>query len=72
MIRNLRYDLIDADMTGVHDHPQKVMKESGFTVIQSEPVPIADCWWFRVKDGPEDLPSYLTEMGSDFKFSGEI
>lgn len=72
MSKNYRYDMIGASIEyGVRKHPQQDMIDLGFTVEKSEPVPIADSWWFRVKNEIDFVPSYLTELGTDFKFSDE-
>ena len=72
MYKNYRYCIITADLDcGVRDHPQKVMRESGYTVIKAEPCSIADCWWFRVDHEIENPPPFLTKMSDDFKFSDE-
>ena len=47
------------------------MKKLGYEVIKSEPVPIGDCWWFRVENKIKNTPNYLYEMKHDFKFSDE-
>ena len=71
-MKHYRYDIIGADLdAGIKEHPQSQMKNLGFKLIKSEPVPIADCWWFRVENEIENIPSYLTLMPDDFKFSGE-
>lgn len=72
MIKNYRYCLITADVDcGVSEHPQKVMKDLGFHVIKAEPVPIADCWWFRVDNEIKNVPKYLKQLSDDMKFSDE-
>ena len=71
-MKHYRYDMIGAYReAGVEEHPQEDMKNLGFKVIKSEPVPIADCWWFRVENEIDNLPSYLYPMRDDFKFSNE-
>ena len=71
-MKNYRYDIISADLDfGIKKHPQQQMKELGFEVLKSEPVPIGDCWWFRVEDSQIDIPEYLTPMSDDFRFSDE-
>ena len=73
MIKNYRYDLICADLEyHVDKHPQVQMKELGFNVIRSEPVPIADCWWFRVDNEIPIPPKYLRELPDTFRFSDEM
>jgi len=73
MIKNYRYCLITADLDcGVKEHPQTQMKNLGFHVIKSEPVPIADCWWFRVDNEIYNIPPYLTDIGDNMKFSDEL
>ena len=70
-MKNYRYDIDGAFEAGVHVHPQLQMKNLGYEVIKSEPVSIADCWWFRVNNEIEETPDYLYEIGDDFKFSDE-
>jgi hypothetical protein len=70
-MKHYRYDLIGAHYDGVTEHPQVQMKKLGYEVIKSEPVPIADCWWFRVENKIKNTPSYLYEMKHEFKFSDE-
>lgn len=72
MIKNYCYDLISAHLDyHVDKHPQLQMKELGFHVIKSEPVPIADSWWFRVDNEVSVVPKYLRELPETFRFSGE-
>jgi hypothetical protein len=71
MIKHYKYDIIGAYYSGVHEHPQKQMKNLGYNVVKAEPVPIADCWWFRVDNEIENVPDYLILMRNDFKFSNE-
>jgi hypothetical protein len=68
---NYRYDVIGAYFDGVKEHPQTQMKKLGYEIIKSEPVLIADCWWFRVSNKIKNTPIYLSKMGNDFKFSDE-
>lgn len=71
-MKNYKYDLIGADIDcGIKEHPQVQMKKLGVKVIKSEPVPIADCWWFRTETEINPLPKYLREMSDNFKFSDE-
>lgn len=71
-MKNYRYDLISASVDySIDVHPQVDMKRLGFKVVKSEPVPIADCWWFRAENIPDNLPGYLHEMSDDFRFSDE-
>lgn len=71
-MKNYRYDMIGAHIyNGITEHPQVQMKKLGYKVIKSEPVPIADCWWFRVENEIKNTPEYLNEMSDDFKFSDE-
>lgn len=67
-MKGYRYDIIGAELNcGVKDHPQKVMKDLGFKVVKCEPVPIADCWLFKVENEIDEVPSYLTEL-NDLSF----
>ena len=70
-MKNYIYDIIGSHMNGIKEHPQIQMKNLGYEVIKSEPVSIADCWWFRVNNEIEKKPEYLYEMSEDFKFSYE-
>ena len=70
-MKNYCYDLIAAHLDPIKEHPQIQMKKLGFNVIKSEPVPIADCWWFRVDNEIANVPRYLYLMQDDFKFSDE-
>jgi hypothetical protein len=71
-MKNYRYDMIGADLDyNIHEHPQAQMKKLGFKLIKSEPVPVADCWWFKVENEIENVPGYLDLMLDDFKFSDE-
>ena len=70
-MKHYRYSVIGADMDGVTEHPQEQMRNLGAKVIKSEPVMIADCWWFRTENEINPLPNYLYEMDDDFKFSDE-
>ncbi|OWP84212.1 hypothetical protein BWK59_06370 [Flavobacterium davisii] len=62
MIKNiaLRYDLIEAYNAGIKIHPQLQMKELGYTVLDFEGVPIADCAIIKVERIITPLPKYLT------------
>lgn len=69
---NLRYDLWQAGVEfGVKMHPQLDMARLGYKIIKSEPVPLADCWWFRVEEDIASRPGYIDELGVDFRFSDE-
>lgn len=71
-MKNYRYNLIEAHLDyGIKEHPQMHMENLGYKVIKSEPVPIADCWWFRVENEIKNTPKYLYPMNDDFKFSDE-
>ncbi|GAA6313814.1 hypothetical protein F290043J8_18400 [Mediterraneibacter gnavus] len=62
-MKKYRYDIICADMIcGVKEHPQKQMKKLGFNIVESEPIPIADCWIFGVNNDIENVPEYLAEV----------
>lgn len=68
---NYRYDLIGASLLGVEEHPQTQMRKLGYKIIKSEPFTISDCWVFRVSNEIKDIPTYLTLVRSDFKFTDE-
>jgi hypothetical protein len=61
----VRYNLIEADINSVHQHPQKQMKELSqelnFKTIGAETVSIADCWMFWLESDNEnlELPGYI-------------
>ena len=71
-MKHYRYDVLTADIDcHIQKHPQEQMVLLGAKVLKSEPVPIADCWWFRVEDEISPLPEYLSELNDSFKFSNE-
>ena len=62
-MKQLKYDMWSADVQyKVQGHPQEVMKNLGFKLINSVPQSIADCWWFTVEDFDFELPPYLSEI----------
>ena len=69
-MKNYRYDLISAYLDEVKEHPQAVMEKLG-KIIKCESCPIADCWVFRVEKEINSLPSFLSELDDDFKFTDE-
>lgn len=72
-MKNYKYDIIGANIDyGVKIHPQADMAKLGFKIIKAEPVPIADCWWFRVSNSIDFIPGYLTELPDTFLFSDEL
>lgn len=71
-MKHYRYDVIGACLEArVKEHPLDNMKNLGYKVIKAEPVMIMDCWWFRVENEIDDIPSYLYPMRDDFKFPDE-
>lgn len=71
-MKHFKYDMIGAYVNGhIKMHPQKDMERLGFALAKSEPVPIADCWWFRCDKYPDEYPDYIIQMRDDFKFSDE-
>ena len=68
---NYRYCLISAFESGVKLHPLDQLKALEIHAIKAEPVPIADCWWFRTENKIDVLPKYIFEMKETFKFSDE-
>ena len=69
-MKHYRYDLISAYLDEVKEHPQAVMEKLG-KIIKCESCPIADCWVFRVEKEINSLPSFLSELDDDFKFTDE-
>ena len=63
----LWYSLIEAQMCGVFEHPQKQMEKLGFTVLRAEPVPMLDGWEFVVEKIIYPLPIYLKGVKTDDK-----
>lgn len=61
----LWYSLIEAQMCGVFEHPQKQMGKLGFTVLRAEPVPMLDGWEFVVEKIIYPLPIYLKGAKTD-------
>lgn len=70
-MKNYRYDIWTAYEHGIKHHPQVQMNVLGYKVLKAEPVPIADCWWFRVENKIKNTPNYLYPMRDDFRFSDE-
>ena len=67
--KQLHYDIWTADLKcGIHEHPQKQMKNLGYNVIGSVPQSIADCWWFTVEEFIKPLPPYLSKMSYNFDY----
>jgi hypothetical protein len=63
----VRYCMRTANDCGIFKHPQTWMKNNGFSWDYSEPVPIADCWIFRVKE-LTSKPEFLTVIdGTPFE-----
>ena len=72
-MKHYRYDVLGADFDyHIKAHPQDQMELLGFDVVKSEPFPIGDFWFFRVKHKIHELPDYLHELPDDFKFPDEI
>ena len=68
----LLFDMRSARESGYVGHPSKVMADLGFTVLNSEPSPIGDCWFFKVKQEEYDRckpKPFLTV--SAFRFSDQ-
>ena len=70
-MKNYMYDMIEAYLNGVIEHPQIHMKNLGFKIIKSEPQSLYDCWFFRVENEIKDCPSYIYPKSDDFKFLDE-
>lgn len=72
MSRCLRYDYVGADIDyGVKDHPITNMKNMGYKILQCEPFPIGDCYFFKVEKVIKPLAPYLSIMKKDW-FSKEV
>ena len=56
-MKNYRYYLPQAFDMGIKEHPQIQMNKLGYNVIKSGPVPIGDCWWFRVENEINNTPA---------------
>lgn len=69
-MKHYRYDLISAYLDEVKENPQAVMEKLG-KIIKCESCPIADCWVFRMEKEINPLPSFLSELDDDFKFTDE-
>lgn len=70
-MKNFYYSVIGAGYAGIYEHPQTWMEALGFHLVKSEPVSVADCWWFRCDEYPEINFDYIKELPDDFKFSDE-
>jgi hypothetical protein len=56
----VRYDMIGVFQAGIKMHPQEHMKQMGYKLLGSEPIPIGDCWIFDVESIIEPLSEFLT------------
>ena len=63
----LWYSLIEAQICGVFEHPQKQMEKLGFNILKSEPVPMLDGWKFVVEKIIYPLPIYLERTKTNDK-----
>ena len=64
----LWYDVIGADIEcGIKQHPQKQMRELGYTILDATPQSIADGWEFTVDKFIEPLPPYLRKIRYDIE-----
>lgn len=67
IIKIFRYDMIGAyHYNNIKTHPQEDMNRLGFHLVESKPLPICDCWWFKCDKYPKDIPDYIDEIG-EFK-----
>ena len=66
----IRYDMNYpmTDNTFVPVHPQLQLKKDGMKELRSEPVTIADCWFFEVEELVDPLPEWY-KLSHKFKFS---
>ena len=65
----VRYEMIEAAMKyGINVHPQKQMKNLGLEYDKAEACPIADCWFFRLKNEVKEseLPSYINRVCDEY------
>lgn len=66
--KQLRYSMRTAFDIGITDHPQKVMREMGYTVLGAVPQSVYEQWWFTVEDFIEPLPEFLSEITYNFDY----
>lgn len=60
---NLAYDIIAAQMCGIAQHPQELMRYLGISYERAVPQSIGDQWWFYgCKNVPNPLPCYLWRL----------
>jgi len=66
-MKNLKYDMIGASMSGENSHPQTNMETLGIKYFHATPQSISDSWWFWACEYDEslDLPSYINELNVD-------
>lgn len=67
----LKYCMITANKSGETRHPQIVMRNLGYELIQSVPQTMGDCWWFTVDKLIKPLPVFLEEIQYDFDYWNE-
>lgn len=63
-MKHLRYDCMDANLSGEKRHPQEVMREIGITYERAIPQSMAGQWWF-FNCQYKKLPKYITGMNCD-------
>lgn len=66
-ITDVRYCFRTATELGITGHPQANMryfaKLENLQILKSEPVPIADCWFFRLEgELPVTMSAHLTVL----------
>jgi len=62
-MKNLRYDLIGAHMSGEKRHAQEVMQALGIIYQHSTPQSISESWWFwNCENVPEELPTFIEKL----------
>lgn len=69
MVKALRYDIIDASLSGYKGHPQAEMEKLGIgDYYYGVPETLFDCWLFLYEEWPDvELPCFIkrVELDSD-------
>lgn len=61
----MNYAMIDKSFKPLH--PQEQLRKDGMKELKSEPITIADCWFFEVEKLADPLPPWYKMSGYKFQ-----